>query len=444
MIGSTTRVLTWDETDRLKSVAQNGGVLARYQYNPDGERTQKQDAVGNTTSFYFNQFLVINGSRQMTKSLFAGDTRIASKTESAQLTTPVRSFYHPDNVGSTSYISNASQTLVQHERYFPTGERWSSPNEVVTTGNIQRDYLFTGKELDRDTGFYYYGARYLDPRTSNWLSTDPILGTYMRGKPNGGVFNPQNLSLYSYAWNNPFRMNDPNGLAPGDIERALAAGRITLPEAMALMQARGVRGVGAGVSGLDTSGVWNGASMVGTTVALVMLPGGALVLRTVAMGASIQHVQKYLDTGDKTELGRGFVAFAGASLGEETPGALSAGGGSRGLVNVLRARVMQAGGFSGQGTRIIVDESIEIVNRGAAEALRGAGYDARGVTEIFGKRGVSDAAIRDVADAIDARVLTLDRGRDALSGGGFGKRAIQVDARATSTPSLMRTVKETQ
>jgi RHS repeat-associated protein len=209
VINSTTRVLTWDETDRLKSVSQNGGVVARYLYTPDGVRTQKQDAVGGTTSFYFNQFLVINGSKQMTKSLFAGETRIASKTESAQLTTPVRSFYHPDNVGSTSYISNASQTLVQHERYFPTGERWSSPSEVVTTNNIQRDYLFTGKELDRDTGFYYFGARYLDPRTSNWLSTDPILGDYLKRGASGA--SPFNLGLYTYAWNNPFVVKDPDG-----------------------------------------------------------------------------------------------------------------------------------------------------------------------------------------------------------------------------------------
>ncbi len=213
-IGSTTRSLTWDEADRLKSVTVNGTVRARYQYSPEGERTQKQDAVAATTSFYFNQFLVINGSRQMTKNIFAGETRIASKTESAQLTTPVRSFYHSDNVGSTSYVTDANQNLVQHERYFPFGERWSSPDEVVTAGNIQRDYLFTGKELDRDTGFYYYGARYMDPRTSTWLSADPILDSYMKGRPNDGAFRPENLSVYSYARNNPAVVTDPTGLAP--------------------------------------------------------------------------------------------------------------------------------------------------------------------------------------------------------------------------------------
>ena len=29
------------------------------------------------------------------------------------------------------------------------------------------------KELDEETGLYYYGARYYDPRISLWLNTDP-------------------------------------------------------------------------------------------------------------------------------------------------------------------------------------------------------------------------------------------------------------------------------
>jgi len=38
---------------------------------------------------------------------------------------------------------------------------------------------FTGQILDQETGLYYYGARYLDPRTSRWLSGDPAIGEYV-------------------------------------------------------------------------------------------------------------------------------------------------------------------------------------------------------------------------------------------------------------------------
>lgn len=59
--------------------------------------------------------------------------------------------------------------IVQHREYFPFGETW-----VEEHSNTQRTpYLFTAKELDEETGLYYFGARYCDPRTSVWQSPDP-------------------------------------------------------------------------------------------------------------------------------------------------------------------------------------------------------------------------------------------------------------------------------
>jgi len=46
-----------------------------------------------------------------------------------------------------------------------------------------------------------------------WQSPDPILGSYLNGKPNGGVFNPSNLGLYSYVQDNPVLLTDPDGRA---------------------------------------------------------------------------------------------------------------------------------------------------------------------------------------------------------------------------------------
>ena len=88
---------------------------------------------------------------------------------------------------------------------------------------------FTGKELDAETGLYYYGARYLDPKTSRWLSGDPAMGEYLPIAPvndeakkrnqnlpgQGGVFNYVNLHAYHYAGNNPVKYVDPDGRSPG-------------------------------------------------------------------------------------------------------------------------------------------------------------------------------------------------------------------------------------
>ncbi len=61
------------------------------------------------------------------------------------------------------------------------------------------------------TGLLFYGARYYDPRTSVWQSPDPIMGSYLTGKPNGGVFRPNNLNLFAYTYQNPVKYIDPSG-----------------------------------------------------------------------------------------------------------------------------------------------------------------------------------------------------------------------------------------
>jgi RHS repeat-associated protein len=80
-------------------------------------------------------------------------------------------------------------------------EKWNTP------------YLFNGKELDEETGLYYYGARYYSSKESVWLSVDkPLIdGTYLNGKHNGGVYNSFNLNGYIYCYQNPVVLVDPDG-----------------------------------------------------------------------------------------------------------------------------------------------------------------------------------------------------------------------------------------
>ena len=60
-------------------------------------------------------------------------------------------------------------------------------------------FKFNGKELDEETGFYYYGARYYDPKISLWLSVDNEMEKY------------PNWSPYNYCKQSPISRYDPDG-----------------------------------------------------------------------------------------------------------------------------------------------------------------------------------------------------------------------------------------
>lgn len=104
-------------------------------------------------------------------------------------------YYHPDHLGSSSYITNLDGEVVQHIEYVPFGEVFiEERNSIWNT-----PYLFNAKEFDEETGLYYYGARYYDSRLSLWISTDPLQEKYV------------NITSYCYTYNNPVIFIDPDG-----------------------------------------------------------------------------------------------------------------------------------------------------------------------------------------------------------------------------------------
>ena len=101
--------------------------------------------------------------------------------------------------------------VVERRDYLPYGsERLtdSAPNAPKT------DHKFTGKELDSETGLYYYGARYYDPVIGRFTSIDPLVLDEAR-MTNEDLLSilesPQKLNAYTYALNNPLRYLDPFG-----------------------------------------------------------------------------------------------------------------------------------------------------------------------------------------------------------------------------------------
>ena len=107
-------------------------------------------------------------------------------------------FYHSDHLGSASWITDSAGIAVQHLQYLPYGEPYIDQRAAGTT--YRERFRFTGKEKDEETGYGYFGARYMDHELMTmWLSIDPMADKY------------PSISPYAYCAWNPVKLVDPDG-----------------------------------------------------------------------------------------------------------------------------------------------------------------------------------------------------------------------------------------
>ncbi len=112
-------------------------------------------------------------------------------------------FYHPDHLGTSTFLTDYNGNAYQFFLNLPFGETMA---EQLGSNYYNTPYKFNGKELDEETGLYYYGARYYDPRVSIWLSVDPLAEKFPDHSP------------YVYCANNPLNMVDPTGMSEEKVD----------------------------------------------------------------------------------------------------------------------------------------------------------------------------------------------------------------------------------
>ena len=103
---------------------------------------------------------------------------------------------HSDHLGGANWITDGGGKPVQHLQYLPFGEPFVNQH----IAGYQERYTFTGKERDEETGYGYFGARYMDHELMTmWLSVDPLADKY------------PSISPYAYCAWNPVKLVDPDG-----------------------------------------------------------------------------------------------------------------------------------------------------------------------------------------------------------------------------------------
>jgi len=110
-------------------------------------------------------------------------------------------WFTSDHLGSSAFITDGSGVAIQHLEYMAFGEVFVDQRRT----GFGTPYKFNGKELDCESGYYYYSARYYDPRMARFLGVDPMASDFPSWTP------------YHYVHNNPLRYTDPTGMRAEDI-----------------------------------------------------------------------------------------------------------------------------------------------------------------------------------------------------------------------------------
>ncbi|WP_343664790.1 DUF6443 domain-containing protein [Chryseobacterium mucoviscidosis] len=217
-------LLIFNQTYVPRNFARPVNIRAFYQYNASGEKLRKiylhknpegsgQEAV---TTDYLNGFQY--ESKQVGSNTAAVILKFVPTSEGYYNFENNKYIYsYTDHLGNirVSYFknTNGSAEVLEENNFYPFGMKHEGYNQ--TTGNPSYNYQYSGKELQKETGWSDFGARMYMSDIARWGVIDPLAETTTRVNP------------YNYALNNPVMFIDPDGrkaFAPEPVEDNIPRG----------------------------------------------------------------------------------------------------------------------------------------------------------------------------------------------------------------------------
>ncbi len=197
------RQLTYNalnQVTRAAISAPQGASTIEYAYDHDGIRIGKTvNGTDMTTCVVdknrpYAQVLEEQqrqGGLSATTSYVYGDALIASTVDGT-----LPRYVHADGMDSVRSLSNSSGAITDTYTYDAYGLLSSS------SGTSANPYQYRSEQYDADLNAYYLRARYYQPGTGRFLTTDPVEGI---------PTTPMSLHRYMYGNGNPVSMIDPSG-----------------------------------------------------------------------------------------------------------------------------------------------------------------------------------------------------------------------------------------
>ena len=111
-------------------------------------------------------------------------------------------YYHYNNIGSTTKLTDNNGNVIQSYEYGVYGEVLSGDTKITS-------FLYNGQlgVMTDDNVLYYMRARYYNVNIKQFINQDVV---------HGSINVSQSLNRYSYVQGNPIKLTDPFGLSPLD------------------------------------------------------------------------------------------------------------------------------------------------------------------------------------------------------------------------------------
>lgn len=207
---------TYDAENR-QITATGPGLSTSYSYDGNGKRVKAYNAVTDQTTIF-----VYDAD---------GDLAAEYTINVPPPTNPTISYLTEDALGSPRVITNSFGEIKARRDFLPFGEELyaglggRNTNQKYSANGDDVRKKFATYQRDAETGLDFAQSRYYSPMHGRFTSPDEFKGgpdelfDFEEDASDNPTFyadltNPQSLNKYQYAYNNPYKYNDPSGHCP--------------------------------------------------------------------------------------------------------------------------------------------------------------------------------------------------------------------------------------